>query len=94
MYKTLTDLAEKDEILKYLEFVGGGKKLHKIPSAHHITHPHLTSTMTPSLLLANPLGLLSPDNSRKAFTLSRGRMHTIDMGEFARARERSRKNIL
>ena len=89
----LTDLAEKDEILKYLEFVGGGKKLHKIPSAF-ISHPQLCP-VTPSLFSNNPFGPPSPDYKRKlSFTPGRSRIYTIDMGEFARARERSRPKVL
>ncbi len=81
----IIDLAENEDILKYIQFVGGGKKLRKIPSAH-MTHPHLS----PVLNFSSPLGPPSPDLGKKPFTPSRTRMYSIDMGEFERERTRSK----
>ena len=91
-FSSLPDLAENDEILKFLQFVGGGKKLKKIQSGY-ITHPYLAPIRS-SLPISDPFGPPSPDIFRKPFTISRARLYTIDIGEFERARARSRPKKL
>lgn len=84
---TCPDLADNEEILKYLEFVGGGKKLHKVPSAD-FAHPHFCP-VDPTLFSSYPFGPPSPEVKRHSFAISRDRLYTVDMGEFSRSRARS-----
>ena len=94
--------------MKFLQFAGGGKKLHKIPSTlhpfHNMPHPFDSTPhpfgsqlcpVSPSLFSDNPYGPPSPEPTvRKGFSLTRNRMYSIDMGEFAMARARSKPSSL
>ena len=79
------DLADNEDILKFLQFVGGGKKLQKIPSGH-ITNACMSSPLfSPDLF--NPLG---PPSPTRPFSPGRARFYTIDIGQFQIARARSK----
>ena len=85
------DLAENEEILRYLEFTGGGKKLKRIPSMLK-SHPYLFPAVAFPLGTAavDVLGPPSPAMRRQSMLSSRTRMHTVDLGDFERERTRSK----
>ena len=84
------DLAENDEILRYLEFACGGKKLKRIPSMLR-SYLHLGPVaFSPAATLNDILGPPSPALRRSSMASGRARLYSIDMGEFERERARSK----
>jgi len=84
-------LAENEEILRYLEFAGGGKKLKRIPSMLK-THPYLFPAVArlSETSSVDMFGPPSPVMRRQSMLSSRTRIHTVDLGEFERERTRSK----
>ncbi len=87
---TFSDLAENDEILKFLEFAGGGQKLRRIPSML-ASHPYLfPALLSPEASPQDVFGPPSPSMKRLSMVGGRTRLYSIDMGEFERERIRSK----